>query len=62
MSAEPVHDETFEARRARLLEIVIDRALTTFDEPRELASGEMSRDFIDAKRGLSRGRRSLSGL
>lgn len=31
------------------------RALTRFDEPRELASGELSRDFIDAKRGLSRG-------
>ncbi len=41
--------------RARLLEVVKDRALIQFDEPRELSSGELSRDFIDAKRGLSRG-------
>jgi orotate phosphoribosyltransferase len=27
-----------------------------FDEPIRLASGELSRDFIDAKRGLARGR------
>jgi orotate phosphoribosyltransferase len=40
---------------ARLLEIVRERALRQFDEPRELSSGELSRDFIDAKAGLSRG-------
>lgn len=55
MTDKPADDETFEARRARLLEIVRTRALTHFDEPRELASGELSRDFIDMKRGLSRG-------
>ena len=32
----------------------MERALIQFDEPRELSSGELSRDFIDAKAGLSR--------
>lgn len=41
--------------RDRLLDIVKERALIQFDEPRELSSGELSRDFIDAKAGLSRG-------
>lgn len=41
--------------RTRLLEVVRTKALRQFDEPRQLASGEMSRDFIDAKAGLSRG-------
>jgi orotate phosphoribosyltransferase len=41
--------------RARLLEVVRDHALIQFDEPRELSSGELSRDFIDAKAGLARG-------
>lgn len=41
--------------RDQLLEIVRSRALIQFDEPRELSSGELSRDFIDAKAGLSRG-------
>lgn len=41
--------------RAQLLEIIRTRALLQFDEPRELSSGELSRDFIDAKAGLSRG-------
>ena len=45
-----------DADRAHLLEIVRERALRQFDEPKELASGELSRDFIDAKAGLSRGR------
>lgn len=48
-------DETFEARRERLLEIVRGRALTRFEQPRQLASGEFSTDFVDAKRGLCRG-------
>ena len=43
------------ADRDRLLQIVMERALIQFDEPRELSSGELSRDFIDAKAGLSRG-------
>jgi orotate phosphoribosyltransferase len=41
--------------RTRLLDVVRTKALRQFDEPRQLASGEMSRDFIDAKAGLSRG-------
>jgi orotate phosphoribosyltransferase len=41
--------------RARLLQVVRTRALIQFDEPRELSSGELSRDFIDAKAGLSKG-------
>lgn len=48
-SADPTAD------RDRLLQIVMQRALIQFDEPRELSSGELSRDFIDAKAGLSRG-------
>lgn len=44
------------SERSRLLEIVKQRALIQFDQPRELSSGEMSRDFIDAKAGLSIGR------
>lgn len=51
----PVHSD-HDADRAHLLEIVRERALRQFDEPKELASGELSRDFIDAKAGLSRGR------
>lgn len=41
--------------REQLLEVVRSRALRQFDEPKQLASGELSRDFIDAKAGLSRG-------
>lgn len=44
-----------ETDRSHLLEVVRSRALVQFDEPRELSSGELSRDFIDAKAGLSRG-------
>lgn len=50
----PVHAD-HDTDRARLLQIVRERALRQFDEPKELASGELSRDFIDAKAGLSRG-------
>ena len=42
--------------REQLLAVVRDRALIRFEEPRQLSSGEMSRDFIDAKAGLARGR------
>jgi orotate phosphoribosyltransferase len=48
-------DADHSSDRARLLEVVRTRALIQFDEPRELSSGELSRDFIDAKAGLSRG-------
>lgn len=46
---------TADGDRARLLEVVRSRGLRQFDEPKELASGELSRDFIDAKAALSRG-------
>ncbi len=41
--------------RQRLLDVVRERGLIQFEEPRELSSGELSRDFIDAKHALSRG-------
>lgn len=50
-----MNEHAASADRDRLLEVVRSRALRQFDEPRQLASGEMSRDFIDAKAGLSRG-------
>lgn len=42
--------------RAHLREIVATKGLTHFDEPVQLASGEWSQDFIDAKRALADGR------
>jgi orotate phosphoribosyltransferase len=41
--------------RDALIAIVVNKGLTSFDEPVQLASGAMSRDFIDAKRALARG-------
>lgn len=55
MAGHDVDPSALENDRAALLDIVRSRALLQFDEPRELSSGEMSRDFIDAKAGLSRG-------
>jgi len=51
----PVDVSEHEERRQLLLSVVKERGLIQFDEPRELASGELSRDFIDAKRGLAKG-------
>ena len=51
----PATNGSLEDDRAQLLEVVRERGLIQFDEPRELASGELSRDFIDAKAALSRG-------
>lgn len=42
--------------RKDLVEIIRERGLVHFDEPVELASGGFSRDFIDTKRALARGR------
>jgi orotate phosphoribosyltransferase len=39
-----------------LVRIVEEGGLTRFDEPVRLASGAMSREFVDAKRALARGR------
>lgn len=41
--------------REALVRIVVEQGLTSFDEPVQLASGAMSRDFVDAKRALARG-------
>jgi orotate phosphoribosyltransferase len=51
----PATDGSLDDDRLRLLEVVRERGLIQFEEPRELASGELSRDFIDAKAALSRG-------
>src|SRR3954470_8754131 len=42
-------------RREQVIEIVRERGLLRLPEPVVLASGELSRDFIDAKAALSRG-------
>ncbi|MGH9164416.1 MAG: orotate phosphoribosyltransferase [Acidimicrobiales bacterium] len=47
--------EALATPRDRVIEVVRARGLRRLDEPVQLASGEMSRDFIDAKAALSRG-------
>ena len=42
-------------RRQQVIEIIRQRGLLRLPEPVVLASGELSRDFIDAKAALSRG-------
>lgn len=42
--------------RQALIDMVTTGGLTRFDEPVRLASGAMSREFIDAKRALAQGR------
>lgn len=56
MTSPTVDRVQFDRRRSDLLAVVRDRGLIQFDEPRELSSGELSRDFIDAKRALAPGR------
>jgi orotate phosphoribosyltransferase len=41
--------------RERVIEIIRERGLLRLDEPVVLSSGELSRDFIDAKAALARG-------
>lgn len=41
--------------REQLLEIVREKGYTRLDHPVELASGEMSQDFIDGKKALAHG-------
>jgi orotate phosphoribosyltransferase len=41
--------------RDKLIDVVRERGLTHLPEPVVLASGELSRDFVDAKAALSRG-------
>src|SRR5206468_349884 len=42
-------------RREQVIEIIRERGLLRLPEPVVLASGELSRDFIDAKAALARG-------
>jgi orotate phosphoribosyltransferase len=53
---EPEHDALVGPEHDALVEIVKNGGLTRFDDPVKLASGAMSREFIDAKRALARGR------
>ncbi len=46
----------YQKRRSELLAVVKEHGLIQFDEPRELASGERSCDFIDGKHALAKGR------
>jgi orotate phosphoribosyltransferase len=55
MNARAVNQAEHDERCRQLLDVVLDRGLIQFAEPRELASGELSCDFIDAKNCLSRG-------
>lgn len=41
--------------RQQLLDIVREKAYLRLDEPIQLRSGELSRDFVDGKRGLANG-------
>lgn len=41
--------------RAALTRIVLEHGYRRMDEPIELASGQMNRDFVDGKRALARG-------
>ena len=47
--------EPANTRRQQIIEIIRQRGLLRLPEPVKLASGEMSRDFIDGKAALSRG-------
>jgi orotate phosphoribosyltransferase len=42
-------------RRAAALDLIRTKGLRQFDEPVQLSSGELSRDFIDVKRALAHG-------
>ena len=48
--------ETSAARRAALLDLLINRGLIRLDEPVELSSGARSRYFLDGKKALAAGR------
>ncbi|MGN6378077.1 MAG: orotate phosphoribosyltransferase [Gaiellales bacterium] len=42
-------------RHTRLVSIIREHGLRSFDQPVALASGELSRDFVDGKAALARG-------
>ena len=48
--------ETPAARKAALLDLLINRGLIRLDEPVELSSGARSRYFLDGKKALAAGR------
>jgi orotate phosphoribosyltransferase len=50
-----VSPESANTRRQQIIEIIRQRGLLRLPEPVVLASGELSRDFIDGKAALSRG-------
>src|SRR6478752_3172094 len=51
----PVSTESGNTRRQQIIDIIRERGLLHLPEPVKLASGEMSRDFIDGKAALARG-------
>src|SRR5205823_7638306 len=51
----PTYTRLVSTRREQVIEIIRERGLLRLPEPVTLASGELSRDFIDAKAALSRG-------
>lgn len=48
--------DTSAARKAELLELLVNRGLIRLDEPVELSSGARSRYFLDGKKALAAGR------
>ncbi|HEX9765731.1 MAG TPA: phosphoribosyltransferase family protein [Nitriliruptorales bacterium] len=48
-------DRDLEQLRRAVLEIVLEKGYQRRDEPFELASGELSHDFVDGKAALARG-------
>jgi len=55
MNTAPMPD-TAAARKAALLDLLINRGLIRLDEPVELSSGARSRYFLDGKKALAAGR------
>lgn len=47
--------DTLDRDRAALLAVVLEHGYLRLDEPVRLASGQLSRDFVDGKRALARG-------
>jgi orotate phosphoribosyltransferase len=50
-----VADDDIESRRRQVAELVLQYGYERRDEPFELASGQLSHDYIDGKRALARG-------
>lgn len=56
MNPVPQSTETPSERRARLLDLLVNRGLIRLDQPVELSSGARSRFFLDGKKALAAGR------